>query len=82
MAFHNAGDIFAKTHRTDKVGTALRMADIVGPAPADIVEHGTLFNKMKTDIGIMCRVIAGTVPYCPTVGNDFCAASGTMQQVL
>jgi hypothetical protein len=58
------------------------MADVVGPAPADVVEHGTLSDEMKIGIGIMCCIIAGTIPYCPAMGNDFCAAPGIAQQVL
>jgi hypothetical protein len=82
MAFHNAGKILAQPTFPDKVRPALGMADIMGPAPADIMEHCTLFHKLKNDIGVACCVFAGTVPDCPAVGNDFCAAPGIVQQVL
>jgi hypothetical protein len=39
MTFNNAGDLFTKTPRTKKVSPALCVADIMGPAPADIVKH-------------------------------------------
>jgi hypothetical protein len=58
------------------------MADIMGPAPADIMEHRTPFNKGKINIGMVCCIFAGTVPHCPAVGNDFCAAPGIKQQVF
>jgi hypothetical protein len=58
------------------------VADIVGPAPADIVEHCTLFDKIKIDFRVVGCIPAGTIPYCPAVGNDFCAAPGIAQQVL
>jgi hypothetical protein len=82
MAFHNAGKVLAKAAFPQQVSPALCMADIMGPAPADIVEHRTLFNKMKIDIGIMCCIIAGTVPHGPAMGNDFCAAPGIAQHLL
>jgi hypothetical protein len=82
MTFHDAGDLFAKSHRAYKVSPALRMTDIVGPAPADIVEHRSLFHEMKIDTGMVCCIPAGTIPYCPAVSNDFCAAPGSKQQVL
>jgi hypothetical protein len=58
------------------------MADIVDTAPADIMEHCTLFHEMKNDIGIVCCIPAGTVPHCPAMSNDFCAAPGIAQQIL
>jgi hypothetical protein len=80
MAFHDAGKVFAKIHRPHKVSPALGMTDVMGPAPADIVEHGTLLNKGKIDFGILCCIFAGTVPDSPTMGDDFCAAPGFSQQ--
>jgi hypothetical protein len=82
MAFNDAGDIFTKTHQAYKISPALRMAVILGPAPADIVKHCAMFQEIKIDIGIVCGIPAGTVPYCPAVGDDFCAAPGIPQQVL
>jgi hypothetical protein len=82
MALNDTGDLFAKAHRTYKVSTALCVADIVGPAPADIVEHCTLFDEMKIDFRVVGCIPAGTIPYCPAVDNDFCAAPGIAQQVL
>jgi hypothetical protein len=82
MAFNDAGNIFTKSLPADKIRPALRMADVMGPAPADIMEHGTLFHEMKIDTGIVHCIPAGTVPYCPAVGDDFCAAPGIPQQDL
>jgi hypothetical protein len=82
VTFNNAGDLLAKTPCTYKIGPALGMTDIMGPAPADIMEHRTLFHEMKIDTGIMRRIPAGTVPYCMAVGNDFCAAPGIKQQAF
>jgi hypothetical protein len=82
MTFHDAGKVLPKPAIPQNVSPALRMADIVGPAPADIVEHRCLFHEMKIDTGIVCCVPAGTIPYCPAVSNDFCTAPGTMQQVF
>jgi hypothetical protein len=82
VAFHDTGNVLTQTSRADYIGPALGVADIMGPAPADIVEPGALFNEMKIDIGIVCCIIAGTVPHCPAMGNDFCAAPGIAQQVF
>jgi hypothetical protein len=82
MAFHDPGKVFAKPHRANKVSPALGMADTMGPAPADIMEHCSLFHEMKIDFRISGCIPAGTVPYCPAVGNDFCAAPGITQQIL
>jgi hypothetical protein len=82
MALYNAGNILAKAPFAYEISTALGMADIMSPAPADIVEHRTPFNKVKIDTGMMCCIFACTVPYCLAVGNHFCAAPGFMQQVF
>jgi hypothetical protein len=82
MAFHDTGKVFAKTPFAYEICPALGMTDIMGQAPADIMEHRTPFNTGKIDIGIMFCISAGTVPYCPAVGNDFCAAPGVFQQVF
>jgi len=82
MAFHDAGKVFAKTPFTNEISATLGMADIMGPAPADIMEHRTPLNKGKIDIGILGCIFAGTVPHRPAVGNDFCAAPGIKQQVF
>ena len=58
------------------------MTDIVGPAPADIMEYRTLFNEMKIDVGIVRCIPAGTVPDCRAMGNNFPAAAGIPQQIL
>jgi hypothetical protein len=82
MALNDPGDRFAKVHRPYHIPSALCMTDIVGPAPADIMEHCTLFNEMKTDAGIVRCIPAGTVTDCPAVGDDFCAAPGTAQHTF
>jgi hypothetical protein len=82
MAFHDPGKVLAKTHRSDKVCPALGMADIVGTAPAYIVEHRARCDKVKMYAGIPCRIPAGTVPHCPAVGDNFWAAAGIPQQVF
>jgi hypothetical protein len=82
MAFHDAGKILAQPVLPQKVRPELGMADIMGPAPADIMEHCTLPHEMKNDIGVACCVLAGTIPHRPAVGNDFCAAPGIAQQIL
>jgi hypothetical protein len=82
VAFHDPGNFFTKTHGTHQIRPALGMTDIMNPAPADIMEHGTLFKEMKIDIGVVCGIPAGTVPHCPAMGNDLCAAAGIAQQFL
>jgi len=82
MTFYDPGNLFTKTHRTYEISPTLRMADIMGPAPADIVENRTQFHEMKIDFRVMCCIPTGTVPYCPAVGDYLCAAPGITQQIL
>jgi hypothetical protein len=82
VAFNNAGKTLAKPAFPQKIRPALRMADVMGPAPADIMEHGSLFHEVEIMQGVVCCIFTGTVPYCPAVGNNFCAAPGFTQQIL
>jgi hypothetical protein len=82
VAFNDPGDPFAKAQGSDDIGPALGMPDVMGAAPADVMEHRTLFHKMKINKGIVYRILAGTVPDCPAMADDPVAAPGIKQQVL
>lgn len=82
VTFDDAGKLFAQPPFTNKISPALGVPDIVGPAPADIMEHRSLFHEMKTDAGLTGCIPAGTVPDCPRVGDNPNAAPGVAQQVL
>jgi hypothetical protein len=82
MTFHDPCNPFAKPQEPDHVSAALGMVYRMGSAPADIVEHRAMFDQGKIEIGVLCSILAGTVPDCRTMGNNFPAAAGIPQQIL
>ena len=82
VAFNNAGQLLLHAHRPQDVRTTLGMPDSVGPAPADIMEHGSLFHKEKMHIRVFLCIGAGTIPDSPAVGYDLCTAPGIVQESL
>ena len=82
VAFHNTGEILRKALLPQEIRSALGMADVMGPAPPDIMEHCTLLHEKKIDIGIPGCIPAGAVPDRPAMPDDFPAAPGIVQQFL
>jgi hypothetical protein len=82
MTFHDTGKFLPKPIRSYQIGPALRVADIMAAAPADIMKHRTLFHEIKIDIWIPGCIIAGTVPHSPAMGHNTGTAPGITQQIF